>query len=57
MDSLTIDISSIKNKIKVGDYMELINKDFDIEHLAKKRGTISREILTSLSKRVKRVYV
>ena len=37
--------------------MYLINKDNDIEKIAKKYGTISNEILTSISKRVKRVYI
>ena len=57
MDSITVDISKSKYKIKCGQYMELINKNNDIQTLAKICGTISNEILTSISKRVKRVYI
>ena len=57
MDSITIDISKSSQKIKTGDYMYLINKDNNIEKMAKKYGTISNEILTSISKRVKREYI
>jgi len=57
MDSITIDITKSKNDIKTGQYCEIINKRNDIEKLAKKCRTISNEILTSISKRVKRVYI
>jgi alanine racemase len=57
MDSITVDITNSKYKIKTGQYMELINHSFTIEKMAKKCGTISNEILTSISKRVKRVYI
>ena len=56
MDSITVDISSYKGNIKVGSYMEIINEKFDIEKMAKKCATISNEILTSISSRVKRIY-
>ena len=57
MDSLTIDITKSKNNMKTGQYCEIINKKNDIEKLAKKCGTISNEILTSISQRVRRVYI
>ena len=57
MDSLTIDITKCKNNIEIGQYCELINKKNDIEKIAKKCGTISNEILTSISKRVRRIYI
>ena len=56
MDSITIDISKYKKTIKKGIYMELINYEYDIEKLAKICGTISNEVLTSISSRVKRIY-
>jgi alanine racemase len=37
--------------------MELINHEYDIEKMAKECGTISNEILTSISNRVKRNYI
>ena len=57
MDSMTIDITNCKHKIVVGEYMEIINEDNDIEVMAKKCETISREILTSISQRVIRQYI
>jgi len=56
MDSITVDISNSKYLIKTGQYMELINESFTIEKMAQKNGTISNEILTSISSRVKREY-
>ena len=56
MDSLTIDISGNSKIIKKGIYMELINYKNDIEKIAKECNTISNEILTSISSRVKRIY-
>jgi len=57
MDSITIDITKMKNKMKIGQYCEIINTENDIEKLAKTCGTISNEILTSISTRVRRVYI
>ena len=57
MDSVTIDVTKYKKIVKKGIYMELINYEYDIEKLAKKCGTISNEILTSISNRVKRIYI
>ena len=56
-DTMTIDISKCKHKISVGKYMEIINEDKGVDKIAKECGTISREILTSISQRVKRVYL
>jgi len=56
MDSITVDISKSKKIIKPGKFMELINKKNTIDNLAKITGTISNEILTSISNRVKRIY-
>ena len=57
MDSITIDVTKYRKMIKKNIYMELINYEYDIEKLAKKCGTISNEILTSISNRVKRIYI
>ena len=56
MDTLTIDITKYKKFIKKGIYMDIINYNYDIEKIAKKTGTISNEILTSITNRVIRVY-
>jgi len=57
MDSITIDISKNSKSIKVGDYMEIINHLNGIDKIAGECNTICHEILTSISKRVKRVYI
>ena len=57
MDSITIDITKNHQKVKEGIYMELINHKYGIDYHAKKSKTICDEVLTSISKRVKRVYI
>lgn len=57
MDSITIDITRNHQKIKEGIYLELINHKYGIDYHAKKINTICDEVLTSISKRVKRVYI
>ena len=57
MDSITVDISKNSKSIKVGDYMEIINHLNGIDKIANQCNTICDEILTSISKRVKRVYL
>ena len=56
MDSITVDITKSNKKIVLGKYMEIINNNIVTEKMAIKCNTISNEILTSISKRVKRVY-
>ena len=57
MDSFTIDITYSKHNIIVGMYIEIINKNYDIEDFASKCETLSNEVLTSIGSRVKRLYV
>ena len=56
MDTITIDITKNSNHLKVGQYLEIFNHTFGIDSLAKQCDTIPHEILTSITKRVKRVY-
>ena len=56
MDSITIDISNHNNALKNGMFLEIINYKYDIEKFATMSGTISNEILTSISNRVHRIY-
>ena len=56
MDTITVNISNSKYPLKKGYYLEVINEKYTINEMAKKCSTISNEILTSISKRVKRVY-
>lgn len=58
MDSCIVDITDITNqKIAEGDEVEIFGKHIVINSLAEKLQTIPYEILTSISQRVKRVYV
>ena len=56
MDTVTIDVTNTSKFLKEGMYVDLINYENDIEKLAKNCGTISNEILTSISARVIRIY-
>jgi len=55
MDMTMIDVTGIY--VKAGDYVELMGEHVKVEKLAYLMGTISYEILTGISQRVKRVYV
>ena len=57
MDTITIDITKHYKKLKIGMMIDLINYENDIEKIAKNCDTISNEILTLISNRVKRVYM
>jgi len=54
MDALMVDTTGID--LKIGDYVEIYGKNRTAHDLAELAGTISYEILTSISERVKRVY-
>ncbi len=56
MDSFTIDISKSSHDLKVGMYVDIINEEHKIDKFAKKCGTISYEVLTSIGNRVYRKY-
>ena len=57
MDTITIDVSKNYKIFKEGEYIEIINHKYGIDYMASKCETICDEILTSISKRVKRVYI
>lgn len=57
MDTITIDISNYSKHLKPGMFVDIINYQYDIEKMAENCNTISNEILTSISSRVKRVYI
>lgn len=56
MDVCMVDVTDIDG-VKEGDEVIIFNEDLTISELAAKTGTIPYEILTSVSKRVKRTYV
>jgi len=58
MDLITIDIGNITGqKPQIGDMVEILGPNQNIDDLATNAGTISYEILTSLGARYKRHYI
>ncbi|BAV95125.1 bifunctional UDP-N-acetylmuramoyl-tripeptide:D-alanyl-D-alanine ligase/alanine racemase [Ichthyobacterium seriolicida] len=55
MDMMMVDISDIQ--CYQGDSVEIFGQNISISEIAEKLNTISYEVLTSISTRVKRVYV
>ena len=56
MDLITLDATAAIG-LKVGDTVELIGPNYDINDLARDAGTIPYEILTSLGRRYHRCYL
>ncbi|WP_439504327.1 bifunctional UDP-N-acetylmuramoyl-tripeptide:D-alanyl-D-alanine ligase/alanine racemase [Sediminibacterium sp.] len=56
MDMCMIDITHIPD-VKPGDTVEIFGKNISIQEVAKAAETISYEIMTGISLRVKRVYI
>ncbi len=54
MDLITVDITGIE--AKEGDVVEIFGENITVSEIANKLNTIPYEILTSVSRRVKRVY-
>lgn len=58
MDMLSVDVTDVPSMLlHVGTPVELIGEKVDVDHVARQAGTISNEILTGLSKRLRRQYV
>ena len=57
MDNLTVDINKNYKIFDIGDYVEIINYEHGIDAMANICNTISNEVITSISERVKRKYV
>lgn len=51
MDSITVDATSVGERLRVGDLVELIGPDRPLEDVARDAGTIGYEILTALGGR------
>ncbi|MBA4259106.1 MAG: bifunctional UDP-N-acetylmuramoyl-tripeptide:D-alanyl-D-alanine ligase/alanine racemase [Chitinophaga sp.] len=56
MDMCMIDVTHIPD-VKAGDTVEIFGKNISIQTVAKAADTISYEIMTGISLRVKRVYI
>lgn len=58
MDLLALDVTGVApEKVRPGDWAELLNGAQDVDALAREAGTIGYEILTSLGARYHRVYL
>ncbi|GAB4356684.1 MAG: alanine racemase [Kiloniellaceae bacterium] len=58
MDLLALDVTGVApDKVRPGDWAELLNGAQDVDALAREAGTIGYEILTSLGARYHRVYL
>ncbi len=57
MDSITVDISSLPdNKLKEGNFVELLGKNFTIDQAASLAQTVPYEMITGLGRRHYRYY-
>lgn len=56
MDMVMIDITDIEN-VNEGDVVEIFGSNLPVQQVAQCCGTISYEIMTSVSQRVKRIYI
>ena len=58
MDLLALDVTTVaQDRVRPGDWAELINDAQDVDAVAREAGTIGYEILTALGARYHRVYV
>ena len=57
MDQCMVDITDMKVDVNVGDEVILFGKDLPANDVAEQAGTISYEIVTSVGRRVPRVYI
>jgi alanine racemase len=58
MDLVCLDITSLaRDRVAEGDWATMIGGDVSLEEVAALAGTINYELLTSLGRRLERVYV
>ena len=58
MDSITLDVSGVaEDQAREGSNVELIGKRRPLDIVAREAGTIGYEILTRISRRIRRVYI
>jgi alanine racemase len=57
MDLIILNITKFKDKIKVGDYIDIYNKHYTIDDFAKQSGTIPYRIITCMSSRYDKKYI
>lgn len=57
MDLIILDITKLKKKIKIGDFINIYNKHYTIDDFAKQTGTIPYRIITCMSSRYDKKYL
>lgn len=57
MDLIILDVSRFKNRIQIGDYIDIYNKYYTIDDFAKQTGTIPYRIITCMSSRYDKKYI
>jgi alanine racemase len=58
MDLICADVTGIEpDAVAVGQFVELFGSDISIDDVADAAGTISYELLTGLSRRLRREYL
>ena len=57
MDLMIVDVSKVKNKIKIGDNLEVFGNNLNLDGFAKISETSPYDIITSVSERCERVYI
>jgi len=56
MDLMIINATKVKDKIKVGDHLEIFGENFKLDDFAKLSNTLPYDIITSVSERCRRLY-
>jgi alanine racemase len=54
---MIVDVTKVKNIIKIGDYLEVFGKNLNLDSFAKVSDTSPYDIITSVSERCERVYI
>ena len=57
MDLMIVDVTKVKNIIKIGDYLEVFGKNLNLDSFAKVSDTSPYDIITSVSERCERIYI
>ena len=57
MDLIILDVTKFKNKIKIGDMIDIYNSHYTIDDFAKQTGTIPYRIITCMSQRYDKKYI
>ena len=56
MDLIIIDLTKLKDKIKIGNFVTLYDQNFTIDKFANLTGTIPYRVITCISKRYQKAY-